>query len=180
MNNTKIKTLTFIAFITSIIIVLSFIEEHLISMGNGGSILLWIITLIIAVDVGYRHKHLGNSKIEFIVSTYILCGSIILSLFIMGKMSHINGILGLIFDYLLPYLTIALLSPLFMLKLPLKQAFIGLIACLIIFTSYVLSGVIVWQIAFIGSITYNGTFMLPTLLITVAGLVKYQYGRWYK
>ncbi len=151
MKNLSVKDLVLMAFYVALFMILdSFVNTlPFFQMPNGGSLGISTLALIIA------SYHLGWQKglLVAIVSVF--------AQFITGPM-YTPTLLGFVLDYLIGFSVygLACLFP------TVKMFYSGVfITNLIRFASSVISGVYVWQTPWWGSITYNATYIIPTLIV---------------
>jgi len=128
---------------------------------NGGSISLAMICIFIA---SYRHGLKGGLLTGFLVGTIQI---------IWAGGSYLIHPVQVLLDYPLPYMCVGL-SGIFSKQVMtpnLKQLiFISLsifIGCFFRLVCHVLSGMIYWGVDFIGSLVYNGTFMLIGMIVCI-------------
>lgn len=140
------KKITFIALFAA----LSFVLSNLIfiRMPQGGSVTLYLFPLIIAAF---------NADLK----TNLFIGIVVATLNVLIGGYFLNP-LQVILDYYLPVIIICC-SGIFNLN-----KYINLIIAFIIaLFSYVLSGMIFFNVPFQGAITYNATFFIPTIIINM-------------
>lgn len=128
---------------------------------NGGSISLAMICIFIA---SYRHGLKGGLLTGFLVGAIQI---------IWAGGSYLIHPVQVLLDYPLPYMCVGL-SGIFSKQVMtpnLKQLiFISLsifIGCFFRLVCHVLSGMIYWGVDFIGSLVYNGTFMLIGMIVCI-------------
>ena len=148
-----VKDLCFMALYAAIFIVLDYIAHllPLLQMPQGGSVGLGTIALLLA------SYHLGWKN-------GIVVGMLSVPLqYITGQM-YVNGIFGLVFDYIVPFGIYGIAS-MFVNKGDLYPGII--FTNLIRFACHVMTGVVIWETALWGSITYNGPYMLATCIVDI-------------
>lgn len=153
MKDLSVKDLVLMAFYVALFMVLDTFMNTLpfLQMPNGGSLGLSTIALLIA------SYHLGWKKglVVAIVSVF--------AQFVTGPM-YTPNLLGFVLDYLLAFGVYGIAC-----IFPNKGYFFSgvLITNILRFISSVTSGVAVWRTPLWGSITYNATYMFPTLIVSV-------------
>lgn len=142
----KTKEIVNIALISAIALVLSLFTVF--RMPNGGSITIYLVPLLLAAT---------NTNLK----TNVFIGLVTATLQIIAGGVVINPV-QLILDYYLPVMLICT-SQVYGLN---KYVNFG-IGCLLAMFSYVVSGMIFFEVPFIPSIIYNATFFIPTIIINV-------------
>ncbi len=152
--------LVFIALYSALFIVLDYAAHTfgIFTMPNGGSLGLGTLAILIAA------YHLGWKE-------GVLVGLISVPLQFMIVQPWFTPTwpwVGFILDYLIPF-GIYGIAPWFKdLKLGKVVIKTGVIVTnLIRFGSHVVVGALLWNVTWIGSVVYNGTYMLPTLILGV-------------
>jgi thiamine transporter len=150
------KDLVLMAFYVALFMVLDTFVNTLpiLQMPNGGSLGLSTIALLIA------SYHLGWKKGLFVAVVSVFAQ------FVTGPM-YTPNLLGFLLDYLIAFSAYGLAScfPNF------GFFYTGvLITNLIRLLSSVISGVVVWSTPWWGSLTYNATYMLPTIILTMVAV----------
>ena len=156
MKNVSVKELVLMAFYVALFMVLdTFVNSlHILQMPNGGSLGVSTLALLMA------SYHLGWKKgtIVSIVSVF--------AQFLTGPM-YTPDLIGFLLDYFIAFSVYGLASifPNF------GFVFTGVfITNLVRFISSVISGVIVYHTTLWGSITYQVTYMLPTVIMAMVVL----------
>lgn len=142
----KTKEIINIALISSLALVLSLLV--IFTMPNGGSITIYLVPLLLAATN-------SNLKTNFFIAI------VTATLQIMAGAVVINPI-QLLFDYYLP-ITFICCSQL----IGLNKYVNIIIASFFAMISYVVSGMIFFEVNLIASITYNATFFIPTIIINI-------------
>ena len=177
MENKKLQKLTVSAVMVALATVLSFVK--IIEMPYGGSVTLFSMLPVAIVSVMYGVGWgLGagfvSSLIQFSISLPKIMGWGLTPVMLVGT---------IFLDYIVPF-TIIGLAGIFRKKGMWGMCLGTALAVALRFVSHFLSGVILWAnvekfIAFgkewinhpyLYSLCYNGTFMLPELVITVVGM----------
>lgn len=150
--NSKVRDLVFMALYAALFAVLDIFSNEFIpflQMPNGGSIGISTIVLLVA------SYHLGWQKA-------VIAGLVsVLIQFVTGPM-YIANLLGFFFDYLFAFSIygIACLFPNF------GYFYSGvLVTNFLRFLSHTIGGVLVWETALWGSITYNAPYMIATCIV---------------
>lgn len=152
----RTRELTKMALYVALYMVLDYLSPGL---PNGGSVGFSTIVLIIAsIDLGFI-------KGLLVCVLAVLCG------FILDPPTVINP-MQFILDYFLPYAGYSL-AALFLNKSEEKPQIVQyllpvLVSNILRWASSTLSGMLYYGVDLWGSITYNGTFMIPTI---IAGIV---------
>lgn len=140
----KTKQIVLIGFISALALILSLLKVF--SMPQGGSITLYLIPLYFAA---FNFDKKSCIFVAIVTATLqIIFGGYIL-----------NPI-QVILDYYLPILFITTCG-----IYGLNKYVSILIGSLLAMSSYVLSGMIFFEVPFIPSIIYNATFFIPTIII---------------
>ena len=146
-----VKDLCFMALYAAIFVVLDYITQFipLLQMPQGGSIGLGTISLLLA------SYHLGWKKGVFV-------GVVSVPLQYLTGQMYVNGIFGLLFDYIVPFGIYGIAS-----LLPnIGYLYLGiLVTNFIRFICHVLTGIVIWETPLWGSVTYNGPYMLATCMV---------------
>ncbi|MGL4382318.1 MAG: energy-coupled thiamine transporter ThiT [Bacilli bacterium] len=134
---------------TSLLASISFVLSLLVlfQLPNGGSISLYLIPLLIT---------------SFLLPLRygLLCGFVVATLQIIFGGFIINPI-QLILDYYLPIIFLSSIK-----LIPWFNPYLKLLVCSsIALLSYVISGMIFFNVPFSASLVYNATFFIPTLII---------------
>ena len=146
-----VRDLCFMALYAAIFVVLDYVTQFipLLQMPQGGSIGLGTISLLLA------SYHLGWKK-------GILVGVISVPLQYLTGQMYVNGIFGLLFDYVVPFGVYGIAS----LFTNNKYLYPGIIVTNFIrFVCHVMTGMVIWETPLWGSITYNGPYMLATCTV---------------
>ncbi len=150
----KVKDMVIIAIFAGLSIVFSTFK--IFQMPNGGSISLYLVPIMfVALKLDFKSSLLCC----FIVSIM----QIILS-------GYIIGFFQIFLDYIFPVCLVSLFnfaknkSTLILL---LHSTYIGSL----MLASYVVSGVVYWKVNFIGALTYNATFFIPTFVISLVLII---------
>lgn len=148
-----VKDLCFMALYAAIFIVLDYVGNLIpfLKMPQGGSIGIGTISLLLA------SYHLGWRK-------GVMVGLLSIPLQYITGAVYIQGLLGLAFDYLVPFgiYGIACLFP------NIKGIYTGVIVTNFIrFICHVYTGVVIWETTLEGSIIYNGPYMLATCVVGI-------------
>ena len=149
--NQKIKGLVHIALYGALFVVLDFIANtfNLFVMPQGGRLSLGTIALLLA------SYHLGWKK------GVVVCIVAVILMLVTGSVNY-YGMFSFLFDYLLAYGAYGLSS----LFPNYKKLYCGIIITSLIRLAFsTLSGMVVWQTPFWGSISYNASYILPTMLM---------------
>lgn len=151
MRNVSVKDLVYMGFYVALFMVLdTFVNTlHIIQMPNGGSLGISTLALLMA------SYHLGWKKgiIVSIVSVF--------AQFVTGPM-YTPDLIGFLLDYFIAFSVygIASIFP------NIGYFYTGVfVTNFIRFISSTISGVIVYQTTLWGSITYQCTYLLPTLIL---------------
>lgn len=151
MKNITVKDLVLMAFYVALFMVLdTFINSlPLFQMPNGGSLGLSTLALLMA------SYHLGWQKglVVSIVSVF--------AQFVTGPM-YTPDLIGFLLDYFIAFSCygVASLFPNF------GYFYTGVfVTNFIRFICHTISGVVVWQVSWLGSISYQCTYMIPTLIL---------------
>ncbi|HPW54041.1 MAG TPA: energy-coupled thiamine transporter ThiT [Erysipelotrichaceae bacterium] len=135
----------------ALFVVLDFIANtfNLFVMPQGGRLSLGTIALILA------SYHLGWKE-GVVVS--------VVSVFLMLVTGSVNyyGMFSFLFDYLLAYAVYGLSSvfPNY------KKLYCGIIVTSLIRLAFsTLSGIVVWEVPFWGSLSYNASYIIPTMIM---------------
>ncbi|MGL5548981.1 MAG: energy-coupled thiamine transporter ThiT [Culicoidibacterales bacterium] len=159
----KAQKLAFLALALALAFALNLVEKSFLSFGwlNGGSIMLSIIPLLI-VGIRYGFK------------TGLLIGAVygMLTLFFGGFVVHP---IQLLLDYILSFAMLGLVGLVARDWQDSRGIILGtILACVAMLVSFVLSGAVffaeyapVGQSAWVYSLIYNATYMVPTLIIAV-------------
>lgn len=153
MKNNKIRDIVFMAMYVALFAVLDFIGNMvpLLQMPNGGSVSISIIALLIA------SYHLGVKK-GLIVS---ICTVFVM--FITGPM-YTKDLLGFVLDYLLAFGVYGLAS----LFPTIGYFYLGaFITGFIRFSIHTISGMVIWDVPFVGSVVYNFPYMAATTVLSL-------------
>ncbi len=151
MKKSSVLELVFMAFYVALFMVLDYITNMLsiLQMPQGGSLGISTIALLMA------SYHLGWQK-----GLMVSCVSI-LAQFVTGPM-YTPDLLGFLLDYGLAFSVygLACLFP------NVSWFYSGvLVTNLVRFLSSTISGVIVYQTTWWGSVTYNASYMIPTCIL---------------
>ncbi|NLC54467.1 MAG: hypothetical protein GX769_01125 [Erysipelothrix sp.] len=156
MKNKKLTTreIVLLAVYAALFLALELIQNQFafFKMANGGS---WSISVVILMLASY---HLGWKK-----GVYISLISVVLQ-FLSGDMYLATGIFGFVLDYVLGYgvYGLAVLFPNY------KFVYTGVfMANLLRFILSTISGMLFYKTGLIGSMAYNSTYMIPTLLTSM-------------
>lgn len=149
--NQNIKGLVHIALYGALFVVLDFIANtfNLFVMPQGGRLSLGTIALLLA------SYHLGWKK------GVVVCVVAVILMLVTGSVNY-YGMFSFLFDYLLAYGAYGLSS----LVPNYKKLYCGIIITSLIRLAFsTISGIVVWQTPFWGSLTYNGSYIIPTMLM---------------
>ncbi len=146
------RDLVLIAMYAALFLAVELIQNqfNLFKMPNGGSLSVSSIFLLLAS----YHLGLKNGVIVSLISVVLQ--------FISGEMYLATGVFGFFLDYVLAYgiYGVAALFP------NIKLFYSGvLITNLIRLSASTLSGVIFYATTWWGSLVYNSTYMIPTMLV---------------
>lgn len=148
-----VKDLTYMAFYVALFMVLdTFVNTlQILQMPNGGSLGVSTIALLMC------SYHLGWKK-GLAVSVLAVFAQ-----FITGPM-YTPDLLGFVLDYLLAFSVYGLAS-----IFPNYKFFYSgvVITNLVRFVSSTISGVVIWGVDLWGSVVYQATYMVPTMLLGV-------------
>jgi len=146
------REITRIALISAIAVVLDMFIVF--RMPQGGSVSLYLVPLFIAAS---------NDSVRncLFIGIVVAIAQVVLGGVLASPAS------GLI-DYLLP---VVFMTTAGIFKPMVKNTYVALlIGCLLAFACYVISGMVFWSTPFVGSVTYNATFFIPTVIV---GLVVF-------
>lgn len=151
-SNFSTRDIVMIAVYGSLFMAVEYLQNtfSLLEMPNGGSLgISSVILLLASYKLGYKKG--------FIV------GLISVPLqFVTGKMFLEGGIIGFLLDYVFAFSVYGLAS----LFPNYKYFYSGvLVTNTVRFISSTIAGTIVWQFPIWGSIGYNATYMIPTLIV---------------
>lgn len=140
------KEIVRIGLIAAVAFVLSLFKVF--QMPNGGSITIYLFPLFIAAS---------NEKVR----NCLFIGIVVAILqIIMG--GFVTNPLSPVFDYLIPVVAMTACG---VFK---QNIYVNIIlGCIIALASYVLAGVMFWETPLWGSITYNATFFVPTVILNM-------------
>jgi len=167
----KTKKLTLSAVMIALSLVLSLVKVYQLPLG--GSITLFSMLPVCAISVCYGVK---NGLFVSILYAFLQVAVDLSSLMGYG-MTALTWVGCLLFDYILAYGILGI-SGIFR-----KKGTIGItsgiaLACVIRFISHFISGAIVFAVwcpdgwnVYWYSVVYNGSYMLPELILTVIGAV---------
>ena len=153
MKKLDTKTLTLMAIYCALFVILDRVSDalNLFQMASGGKLNLSpIVLLICSYHLGYK-----NGLLIGIVSVFLQL--------VIGSVKF-YGIWSFLLDYLIAYAVYGLASlfPNF------KYFYSGVIITSIIrLLSSTLSGTLLWETPFWGSLTYNATYMIPTTICAI-------------
>lgn len=153
MNELKVQDLVLMAFYVAMFMVLDTLTNTVgfLSLPNGGSLGVSVIPLLMAsYQLGWK-----QGLAVAVISVF--------AQFVTGPM-YTPNLIGFALDYLLAFgaYGLAVMFPNY------GMFYSGVVITnLMRFLSSVLSGVVVWQTPLLASISYNATYMLPTLILTV-------------
>jgi len=153
MKKMSTKTLAIMAFYCAIFVILDRLSDtlNLFAMASGGKLNLGPIALLIC------SYHLGWKNGLFVGFVSVLLQLVI------GSVSF-YGIWSFLLDYLIAYSCYGLAS----LFPNYKYFYSGIIiTSLIRLLSSTLSGTLLWETPFWGSLTYNGSYMIPTTICAI-------------
>lgn len=153
MKKTNVRELVLMAFYVALFMVLDVTVNALplFRMPNGGSLGISCLALLMAsYQLGWK-KGLAVSLLS------------VFAMFLTGPM-YTPDLLGFLLDYLLAFGVYGLAS-----LFPNFGVFFSgvLITNLLRFFFSTLSGVIVWNVPWIGSIQYQAAYMIPTTIVTL-------------
>ncbi|MDR3215568.1 MAG: energy-coupled thiamine transporter ThiT [Bacilli bacterium] len=149
----KTKDLVVIALISAISYILS--QFVVFQMPAGGSITIYLVPILVAAF----NDNFKNCLFIGIITAF-------LQAFIGG---YVLNPIQVMFDYFIPVIVICLCGQINFFKgKDLINNLMGyVIACIIALLSYVCSGMLFYQTAFVASIIYNATFFVPTIIINL-------------
>lgn len=151
MKKITVKELVLMAFYVALFMVLdsSFNTLPIFQMPQGGSLGVSSLALLMA------SYHLGWKK------GLVVAMLSVLAQFITGPM-YTPSILGFVLDYFLAYSVYGLAS-----LFPNYKFFYSgvLITNLVRFACSTISGVVIWETPWLGSISYNASYMVPTMIL---------------
>jgi len=153
MKKMSTRTIAIMAMYCALFVVLDRISDmlNLFQMPDGGKLNFGPIALLI----GSYHLGWKNGLFVGAVSVFLQ--------FVVGSVKY-YGILSFLLDYLIAYAIYgaASLFPNY------KYFYSGiLITSLIRLLSSTLAGTIVWESPFLASLTYNGSYMIPTTICAI-------------
>ncbi len=149
--NQKMKNLVYIALYGALFVVLDFIANtfNLFVMPQGGRLALGTIALLLA------SYHLGwkNGVVVCVVAVFLML--------VTGSVNY-YGMFSFLFDYLFAYAAYGLSS-----MFPnYKKLYSGIIITSLIRLAFsTVSGIVVWETPFWGSLTYNASYIIPTMIM---------------
>lgn len=149
--NQKIKGLVYIALYGALFVVLDFIANtfNLFVMPQGGRLALGTIALILS------SYHLGWKK------GVVVCVVAVILMLVTGSVNY-YGMFSFLFDYLLAYAVYGLSS----LFPNYKKLYCGIIVTSLIRLAFsTISGIVVWETPFWGSLSYNASYIIPTMIM---------------
>ncbi len=155
----KTRDLIIVANFAALSFVLSFFKVW--QMPNGGSISLYLIPLLfIALRKNFK------------LSLFCCLLTAVLQIIFGG---YIIGFFQVLLDYVFPVAFISLLSLVRNRGLYLQIAVVVIIGVLAM-SSYIASGMIYFKVDFLGSLIYNATYFIPTIIINavVAFIIHYK------
>ena len=159
MEKLSINYITFTSLVAAMLSLGEIASNWLPKMPNGGSIDIKVLLLILAG--AYLLKIYNQMQVFrlLIVATII---SVLIGWMVIYQ--HVVFPLGLIFDYLIPQLLYCVII-LFISKNNFVLIGVSLAILLASFSSYVLSGILVWETNLWGSIIYNITWFWPMIFL---------------
>lgn len=161
MRNEKVLVMAEIAIMASLGIILDYLSQF-ISLPNGGSIGLQMIPIfVIAFRRGLKEGLITGFMIGFIQITYA------------GK-NFLGPVQGF-FDYYGAYMVVGFSGLFYALirkvnSVKLYYTYLALaviIGSMLRFVFHILSGMWFWETGFWASVTYNATYMIPSMIISV-------------
>ncbi len=150
----KVEDIVIIAICAALSMGLGFVKVF--EMPNGGDISLWLMPLMFAaVKLNFRNAFvccLITAIIQLIYAKYLI------------------GFFNIALDYIIPACLVSLLA---FFKENKKISFSLAILTLgtLMFSSYVLSGVVNWEVNFIASLIYNITYFAPMFILNTVVLI---------
>lgn len=117
-------------------------------MPNGGSITIYLVPLLLSATN-------ANLKTNFFIAIVTAILQIIVGAIVINPIQ-------LLFDYYLPIIFICCSQ-----LIGLNKYVNIIIASFISMISYVISGMVFFEVNFIASVTYNATFLIPTIVINI-------------
>lgn len=149
MKKDSTKRFVYIAMYSAMVLVLDLITNtfNLFRMPQGGSLSLASIGILMA---GY-HLKAKDGVMVAIVSVILMA--------VTGSVSY-YGLASLLLDYVLGYVAYGLAC--------IIRGYYGIVAAnlaRLLFST--LSGVIVWQTDFLASVSYNASYIVPTLILDI-------------
>ena len=151
MKKFTTKDLIFMAMYAALFVLFDRLTDlvPLFSMPSGGKLNFATVVLLLA------SYHLGWQK--GLLTGVVVC----ILMFITGSISY-YGIVSLLFDYLLAYIGYGLAC-----IFPNYGLFFSgvLITNLFRLACSTFAGIVVWETPFWGSLSYNATYMLPTIIL---------------
>lgn len=147
----KVRDLVYIAMYGALFVVLDYITNalKLFRMPQGGSLSFATIALLLA------SYHLGWKK------GLLTCLVSVLLMWAIGSITW-YGLFSFLFDYLIAYCAYGFASSF----KNIKWFFTGIvITSLIRLASSTLAGIVVWETPFWGSLTYNASYIIPTMIV---------------
>lgn len=147
----KVKDLVYIAMYAALFVVLDYVTNalNLFRMPQGGSLSFATIALLLA------SYHLGYKK------GFITCLVAVLLMWVIGSINW-YGIVSFLFDYLLAYCAYGFACCF----KNYKWFFTGIVVTsLIRLACSTFAGVVVWETELWASITYNASYIIPTMIV---------------
>ncbi|HHU80855.1 MAG: energy-coupled thiamine transporter ThiT [Bacilli bacterium] len=163
MRNEKLLNFTEVGVLSSIGIILDYLSSLFgVAWPNGGSIGVAMVAILI---MAYRRGLLYG----------LLTGLIIGLLQILYAGEGFLNIFQAFFDYYGAYAIVGvagIIYPLSKRKYKIATIIIGtFIGCLLRFILHTIGGVVFWKVDWIGSILYNGSYMLPSFILTTVVMI---------
>ncbi len=165
MQKITTKEITIISLIAALLIVGELVSSVLPKMPNGGSLDIKVLFLLIAIV--YLLQTFKEIKIFWMILVATII-NVLIGWILIYK--HVVFPIGLFFDYLLPQIVYCFLV-FWIKKNNVTLVLVSGIVMSIAFSSYVISGMVVWQTPFIGSIIYNISWFWPMIILIPISLI---------
>ncbi len=170
MTEEKTRIITECAILIALGFVLSFVKIWRMPMGGS----VTAISMLPVAIIGLRHGTRWGLGSAFVYSVFQLFQA-----FIIGDLKGLSVtvfIVCLLFDYIIPFTVLGITGFFKNSRLPSKLFGIGL-AVFLRFVCHFISGITIWgeyaasaeQGKYLYSLLYNGSYLLPELIITVIG-----------
>ncbi|MDO4377741.1 MAG: energy-coupled thiamine transporter ThiT [Erysipelotrichia bacterium] len=147
----NVKDLVYVALYAALFVALDYVTNvlNLFRMPDGGSLSFATVALLLA------SYHLGVKK------GLAVCALSVVLMFIIGSIKF-YGIVSLLLDYIVAYCAYGLAGAF----KNYKWFYPGIvITSLIRLASSTLAGMLVWETPFWGSLSYNASYIIPTMIV---------------